>query len=820
MLLRTAPLLPPLYNPLSLAPLWRPTLALMAGIAVGLSLSDTTWGTVGGWVTAALVLLLLALVTACIGHQKAWSANKEGCQGAGHQSECLSAGMPRQSQSKSLGSSWCKLLTARLTPVLSYLAIAATGATLCLAAIGRICVVWPDGEKVYAAEVTSLDKFTDSGTSVNVRLLSIGTAVDGSSPRNAADVPSARQVAGVPSAHETTGAADESQGLEKDNAPRSAEISGKTVRLRLSGAAAQRLQPGDRLAFTARLTDGRRAGNPGGFDYGAYLLTQGISGTGYVDSLSWQRLTPAPHPTLRTRLLRLRRQLTATYAAHFSGETLAILSALTLGDKALLTPGTRAAFSDTGTSHVLALSGLHLSILFTLLQWAFLRWIRRRSLYLAANGLSLLALWGFVFLTGAPLSLLRAATMFSLIQVGLCLRRTVSTSLSNLAFAALLLLLCSPLALYDVGFQLSFSAVAGILLIGRYVWQRYPLPYTLLPGGPFAPPASRARRLVERFLYQPLRSIVWPFVTVSLSAQLATAPLIVYYFHSLPPYALVANAVVIPAAYVLLGGSLVFFLLPLAPVRALCAQVLSIVTEGMTNALVRMASWPGASFHLYPTTLTIVAVTACSVCLYLYCVVWNRRPRLLLLSAMVALLAAAGVSEAWRLRPDRLAPGLIVYSLPRTTAVQFVRSADCSRLYSSTTPDSARLRLSYIERTFFAPHAIAFPTSLTAPRCDEGWLQREGDYYRCLGRSLFVLRRSVPRHPPDRPMALDVLLVAKGCRDSLGMVLLTFRPAQIVLDRTLSYSRRRRWLTDAQRHGLPCHDLATDGAFILPARKP
>ncbi len=737
MRLLTDPLRPRLLNPLNQAPLWRPALALMAGIAAG-RWADGEISPVIGLAAMGMLLLLALLLHAKVGKGKEAS---------------------------------------RHFALMVYLAVTAAGATLCTMALKRTTVTWPDTEAVYVGEVTTVDKFTARGISINLRLLPM--------PRGDGD----------------------GDGV------------GHTVRLHLTGRSAQNLRPGDRLTFTARLTDGHRAGNPGSFDYRAYLQTQGISGTGYVDSTAWRQLAPAPQPDLRTRLLQLRQRLSKTYATHFSDETLAILSALTLGDKTLLTPEIRATFSDTGTSHILALSGLHLSILFTLLQWAYLRWIRRRWLNLLANGLTLLALWTFVLLTGAPISLVRAATMFTLLQTGVCLQRSESASLNNLALAALLILAVSPLALYDVGFQLSFSAVAGILLIGRYVWQRYPLPPTLYELAPLYLRPSRRLRLIDRFTYQPVRKIVWPFITVSLGAQIATAPLIIYYFHSLPPYALLANVVVIPTAYVLLGGSLLFFLIPWEPARACCANVLAYATNLMTKALERIASWPGASIALYPTALTLVALTVCCIFLYLYLVVWNRRPRLLMLAAIVALLGLSGVSEAWRLRPDRIAPGLIIYSLPRTTAVQFIRSADDSRLYTSTTADSARLRLDYVEKNFFAPHHMAFPRVLTAPRSDEGWLMREGDFYQCLGQKLFILRRDLGQAISAKPVSLDVLLVTGSCRDWPDSVLRTFRPVWIVLDRTLPYFRRQRWLEGAQRHGLPCHDLATQGAFIRPVRR-
>ena len=174
-------------------------------------------------------------------------------------------------------------------------------------------------------------------------------------------------------------------------------------------------------------------------------------------------------------------------------------------------------------------------------------------------------------------------------------QRGSGSTLSNLAFAALVLLIASPLSLFDVGFQLSFTAVLGIVLFNTYVWQRYPLP-VWSDFDPVYGNIRHARRhglsphRVWRFYliqhsYGFFRQVVYPFFTVSFSAQLGTLPFILYYFHQFSPYALFANVIVIPSAYLLLGGSLLFFLLPFDILRQGLSVLLHGVLQGMTAVL-------------------------------------------------------------------------------------------------------------------------------------------------------------------------------------------------------------------------------------------
>jgi competence protein ComEC len=145
------------------------------------------------------------------------------------------------------------------------------------------------------------------------------------------------------------------------------------------------------------------------------------------------------------------------------------------------------------------------------------------------GSLQLLAVWGFAFITGAASSTLRAALMFSMFIVNDMVGRRV-VPLNLLAMAAIVMLMAEPLLLYDVGWQLSFSAVAGILL---------------------AQPAIRA-------LHTPFGQAA----AVSVAATLATLPVVVATFHRLPLYFIIANVIVVPAAGVILALSLLYMVVP------------------------------------------------------------------------------------------------------------------------------------------------------------------------------------------------------------------------------------------------------------------
>lgn len=295
------------------------------------------------------------------------------------------------------------------------------------------------------------------------------------------------------------------------------------------------LGPGNVILFEASPQLIQNNGNPYEFDYQGYMSQKKIYRQVYLKSEAW-RQTGETKFSLITLSEKAREKLLTIYRNQRLGENeTEILSALTLGYKRGLDPETKQVFSSSGAMHILAVSGLHVGIIYAVFSW-FFGFLRKRKYgkYLFIL-LSLFVLWTYAFITGLSPSVLRAATMFSLLCVATNINRNASIY-NSLAIAAFVLLLINPNNLYEVGFQLSFAAVFGIVFL-------QPRLSTLW---------AVKNRLLKYF---------WTLLTVSIAAQIATFPFTAYYFNQFPSYFWLSNLVVIPAAFVLivLGMSLLLF---------------------------------------------------------------------------------------------------------------------------------------------------------------------------------------------------------------------------------------------------------------------
>ena len=355
------------------------------------------------------------------------------------------------------------------------------------------------------------------------------------------------------------------------------------------------LHIGDGLKIQSRI-EANSEWRRGTFDYRRYLEIHGFTGRTVVASWKWQKAKVSLKQLSRLERMRLtflkyRNQLLSRLnpVAEENDDAYAVVAAMALGDKSALTQELKDVYSVTGASHILALSGLHLGIIYTLLSL----FVFSRRWQMLSQIIIMLSIWGFVFLVGLSTSVMRSAVMLSVYAL-LSLGHRDRMSVNTLAFTAIVMLMVSPMSLFDVGFQMSYMAVFSILLFVPLMEGIFPAEYLM------------SHRVV-RWL--------WGMVTVSLSAQIGTAPLITYYFGRFSCYFLPTNFIVIPAAMLILYLSLVVLLVPSL------AFVLFDIVAMLNGLLTKMASIPGASIdNLHPTKIQTTMIYVIIVAVYLLAV--------------------------------------------------------------------------------------------------------------------------------------------------------------------------------------------------------
>lgn len=291
----------------------------------------------------------------------------------------------------------------------------------------------------------------------------------------------------------------------------------------------------------------------GNFNYELWAKSRGITAQMYVDSDdvsladsklqtlgAWNRFS-VKSKMLRERLLiqfqgEMRKDRVGASTDNYEE---AVICAMAFGERTGIGDDMREMFAETGASHLLALSGMHLGILYVLLSII----IVRRRWQFVGQFILIMTIWTYVVLVGMPLSVVRAAIMLTIYSLSTIAGRN-KMSVNALCVAALLILLVNPHALWDVGFQMSFMAMIGIFVFFA------PIYYII--GAEYL----QCHWLIGR---------LWAMVCVSVAAQITTMPLSVYYFGRMTMMFLLTNFVAIPLVTVLLYAvflSMIFWFVP------------------------------------------------------------------------------------------------------------------------------------------------------------------------------------------------------------------------------------------------------------------
>lgn len=278
--------------------------------------------------------------------------------------------------------------------------------------------------------------------------------------------------------------------------------------------------------------------HPYGFNYRDYLKKQNIDYQAYIGLGGIVEVTPSSfNLPIRAKVWR-EKILEKIDLYPFGTHEKSILTALILGDKLDLSDEVKTAYTQVGAIHILAISGLHIGMLYAMLGWIFGFLPRNNQTKVYKILLILMLLWGYALLVGMGSSVVRAVTMFSFVGIAQVYSQKIQV-IHSLIVSFLFLLVIHPYYLFDVGFQLSYTAVLGI------IWF-YPLIYNSLP--------FRKNKVWVYF---------WQLISVSVAATLGTFPLTLFYFHQFPLLFVIANIVLVPLSGIVLFGGIIFILLTL-----------------------------------------------------------------------------------------------------------------------------------------------------------------------------------------------------------------------------------------------------------------
>ncbi|MBK6483620.1 MAG: ComEC family competence protein [Chitinophagaceae bacterium] len=529
--------------------------------------------------------------------------------------------------------------------------------------------------------------------------------------------------------------------------------------------------------------------NPGQFDYKKYLWYKEVYATAYLQKDDWHLLPLQSANPLYAFTFRLRDlSVNALQTFITSPREAAVAVALVIGFKDNMSPETMQSYTAAGVVHVLAVSGLHVAILFALLHQLLFFLNRKKYGKIIQSVLILLVIWIFSMVTGLSGSVVRAATMFSFITIGKNMKQPVNL-FNLLACSAMVILLADPLLVMDVGFQLSYIAVLGIGTLNRYIDHWLP----------------RENKLID---------YLWKMVAMSLAAQIATLPLTTYYFHQFPTYFLLANIVVIPAAGLLLHlGILLIAIHFLPPLAAVTGALIRWITYAMNEFIANIQHLPGSVIQLPGINLLqFLLLGILTIAVSHYFITLRTKWLFTTLICLIGLPAIHAIDACLRFHENTIT----LYSFKGASALEF-RSGNSLPLFKKN--GSIRSMDSiYLQQRWRLAHIRNFESSdqLNASRS----LQKQDTLiinaiYQFCNYRMAVIQQPMVSDAGTSKIIVDALVIAGNPRLRLEDLLDKFTTNTIIFDATNSRYRINKWEEEANHFGLVTYDVKMDGAFVV-----
>jgi competence protein ComEC len=556
-----------------------------------------------------------------------------------------------------------------------------------------------------------------------------------------------------------------------------------------------RFSMGDIVYVDSYFTEIPQPKNPSEFNYSDYIKRAQVYGQSFVhhDAINVVGQKPVNWLISLSEHLRDRAREIINENIKTKRER-QIAQALLIGIKDYLEPEVKTAYASVGAMHVLAVSGLHVGIIYLILIFILkpLRLIPYGSYLIFV--LILLGIWFYAMMTGLSPSVMRAATMFSVVSLKeISIRRT--SIYNSLGLAAMVLLLFNPNFLFAVGFQLSFIAVFGIVYF-------HPRIYSLLK--------------FEGWLFDK----VWSISCISIAAQIATFPLSMYYFNQFPVYFLISNLIVIPGAMVLLSVGLLMvtvgFAIPL--LASTIGWILTILIWTLNEGIFWIDRLPNSLITgLYLTPLEVWLCYGFIV--FVFLALQFRSFATLTFSTVVffVLMGSVFMRNIRSLKQRRM----VFYEIPDKTAIDIIDGKTSTLLISTYQPSEIELLQFQIDpyRRFRMLKSISEDIRLWSDMSSP--VEQEGPFRILVwhGIKVLILERSLVDYDLMKPINCDVFVLCNNAITDLKDLPEAITYSKLLLSSDYQSTHVRKLIRQASDKDIPIHSLSKDGYWMLDLNK-
>lgn len=542
------------------------------------------------------------------------------------------------------------------------------------------------------------------------------------------------------------------------------------------------LHYGDKILINKKLQAIKNSGNPGAFNYQRYAAFQQIFHNAFLKPSDWVKLNGENINQFKRFIYTARENILAVLQKNVSSnkDELGIAEALLIGYTNDLDKDLVQAYSNTGVVHIIAISGMHLGLIYVMLVWLFAKIPLINKSKLVQVILILSCLWLFSLLTGAAASVVRSAVMFTCVTIGRNYFRA-SSIYNSLAASAFVMLCFNPYYLWDVGFQLSYLAVVGIIIFQKPI---YNLVY-----------------IRNKYVNE-----IWKLVAISMAAQLLAFPICIYYFHQFPNLFLLSNIIAVPLSSFILYAEIALIAFAWAPVANI---YLGKTVNWLVWLMNKYILWVNKiSFSVWDKIPANVLTTWLLYAAIVFTAAWllNKNKKMLRYSLLFLLgfILIHGIIS-WKVKSQQK---LIVYNVPQHQAIDFINGNNYHFV-----GDSVLLEDGLLQNFHLKPSRIALQLN---KRTDSlPGLFKNTKFYQFYGKKVLIIDEAVSIEPPAHKIVVDAIIFTHNPRLYIKNLAEVFDCRQFVFDASNSLWKIGKWKEECDQLNLRHHSIPEKGAFVM-----
>jgi competence protein ComEC len=557
---------------------------------------------------------------------------------------------------------------------------------------------------------------------------------------------------------------------------------GKILLYFAKDSATSLLRYGDKIIINKNIQSIKNSGNPGGFNYQRYASFQQLFHTIFLKEKDWVKTNERQVSWFKQFIFSAREKILDILKKNIGDnkDELGIAEALLIGYTNDLDKDLVQAYSNTGVVHIIAISGMHLGLIYVMLVWLFgkLPFIKKSKIVQVILILS--CLWLFSLLTGASASVLRSAVMFSCIAIGKNFFKQASI-FNSLAASAFILLCYNPYYLWDVGFQLSYLAVIGIIV--------------------FQKPIYNTIYIKNKYVNE-----VWKLMAISIAAQLLTFPICIYYFHQFPNLFLLTNIIAVPLSSLILYVEIVLVSLSWIPfVGTWLGKLTQWLVWLMNKIILFVNDFPFAVWDKLPasilTTLLLYAVVV-TCCIWLI-----KKKKEYLTFSLLTLLCFVLLQSLmnWQIKNQQK---LIVYNVPQHQAIDFV-SGNTYKFIG----DSILLVDGILQNFHLKPGRIKLQLNQRVDSLSNCFVKN--NFYQFNTKKIMLVDEPVAFDSLTTKINVDIILISKNPKLHIPQLASVFNCKTIVFDASNSLWKIDQWKEDCDKLNLQYYSVPDNGAYVL-----